>query len=66
MKLETKQNRGDKVWMMYDNRPIEIEILYVYLTIGNTVKEDYQYSKNGSMRLAQTVYSSKEELIKSI
>lgn len=72
MKIETKFNPGDKVWMMDFNKPVEKEIHSVL--VGEiTQKHRYQhtytftgYDGNGPKKYENELFKTKDDLIKSL
>lgn len=73
MEITTRLKIGDKVWQMKDNKPTEMEIGTISITVAKDGSIGIQYLAVSSTRFGGTLtegkdpfFSTKEELIKSL
>ena len=66
MRLETKYNVGDKIWAMCNNRPNMYEILRITVTCDSIDKNISYRTNDGKYFSEEGIFSSKEELLKSL
>ena len=66
MKLETKYNVGDKIWAMYNNRPNIYEVLRITVSCDDIDKNISYRTNDGKYFSEEDIFSSKEELLKSL
>lgn len=74
MKIETKYNIGDEVWMMYENRAVTAHIISMKVTVEElmfgTIIENICYrikNQHFDREISEShIYASKEELLKSL
>lgn len=68
MNIETKYNTGQTVWLMSENKPWNPVIDSIEVTIFQSEKRSVYYSFQNSRVKAneELVFSSKEELLKSL
>lgn len=68
MKVKTKYNLGEKVWFMEQNRPQCRDIRYIYIRVSNENQYSVTYLVNNdsTKRAEDTLYSSKQELLKTL
>lgn len=72
MIIQTKYNYGDKVWVMYNNKPtqIEIETISIDVIIHGIINNITYYSTTLSETLLRfdekELFSTKDELLDSL
>lgn len=72
MKIETKYNIGDVVWLMKENKPTTQVVSFIEIIVASTTSECFiQYGfKTGGVIAERVVenhlFSTKEELLKSL
>lgn len=71
MTIETKFNIGDEVWFMFLNKPIKGTVAKIDIDIAKTGDwyiEHYKVEVDGCWhcKIGQSLYPTKEELIKSL
>lgn len=72
MKIETKYNIHDKVWLMYLDKPVECAITGILIcksSKGCTLAEQvtyYVYHLGEILRSETSLFDTKEELLKSL
>jgi len=79
MENKTKFNLGEKVWYMYNNRPVEGIVMRIEITVGGTHDPIMYASRDASIMYGiryeltpyvwvkeHKIYSSKEELLGSL
>lgn len=76
MKIETKFNIGDEVWIERYNQPLMVRIIGIKVNVikgcfaGIDERTCIEYDCNGSfhsfVELERNVFSTKEELLKSL
>ena len=68
MKIETKLNKNDNVWMMCDNRPTKYEVVEIDFSTGikRYIIEPAVKLIIEDSEIGQTVFLTKQELIESL
>lgn len=71
MTIETKYNIGDEAWFMFLNKPIRGIVAKIDIDIARTGDwyiEHYKVEVDGSLycKIGQSLYPTKEELLKSL
>ena len=70
MTIETKYNIGDEVWVMYNNKPMEVLIKRISCYCGrwgHLLKEDIMYLVDNDCCFNEDeLFPTKEELLKSL
>jgi hypothetical protein len=71
MKLETKYNIGDEVWVVSDDTPTQGKVKWIDIHIGRLGKEQiievrYQVLSYDTPYSEGLVFPTKEELLKSL
>ena len=66
MTIETKYNIGDEVWMNDNNEPTKCRVKRVIAHFGELSSHCWYALDNGHYLMELYVYSTKEELLKSL
>lgn len=72
MKIKTKYEPHQKVWLFEDNRPIEKEIKGISITVGTIrstsggIRIRYYFKEFENDFLEKDIFTTKEELINSL
>ena len=75
MTITTKFNKGEKVWFMHNNKPLEIIIVFIDISIGGASGTVINYAgtktNTSSYHRIDTInehklFKTKEDLIKSL
>lgn len=67
MEIKTKYNLEDKVWALVNNTPKEITIVKIkFMAQRNTRNSLWYADSNGNGYTEQRLFSTKEELLKSL
>lgn len=72
MELETKYEPNQKVWILYNNKPVEKEIKGINITVGTIrnisggIRIRYCFRGINEDYLQKNVFPTKEELINNL
>lgn len=68
MKIETKHDIGQEVWVMSDGKPTKATVKWIYISIFSALPLSikYQVLSYEAPRYENQVFESKEELLKSL
>lgn len=67
MKIETKYNIDDNVWILYNNRCLCCKVLTIKIDVNPKLYIQYIFALDKEVWLSEEfVFATKEELIKSL
>lgn len=71
MKIETKFNIGDKVWLMWNNKAVQSKVKEIFIgveqkRISEGYALEYRISEYHRALTSEELFPTKEELLKSL